>query len=324
MPNILFASNSVSHFPGTYIGATGWMFDSNRVPYAVRCPIATIASSPLLEVSQTDETWFHFRHGAGRWDSNEDAPLIEVVDPDGNRLVQISYWERSAEGYHMRVSIDGQSFTNSRDLPMLDEALRTYDLQVKTTGVQAEIRLYVNEIMVLEQVFAITAAPTIGYFWIGGNDTNQTSSTNYEQVYSELLVADGDTRNARLDLLRPTAAGAYDNWNGPLSSLSDDDPTTGMTTTLANQSQSSVLTPYTGANNISNIVQVTTAVRGINSPENLQHLIRMSGTDYLTANFAIPNTKAFQVTDWRINPATSQPWEATDLVNTEFGFKSIA
>lgn len=324
MPNILFASNSISHFPGSYIGAASWMFDSNRVPYGIRVPISTVLSSPKLKVSTTDETWFHFRHGAGTWSTTNDSQICEIVDTEGNRIVQVSFFNRSNEGYHLRSNIDGNSFSNSRSLPMLDGALRTYDIQVKMTALQAEIRLYVNEMLVESQIYPITSRPTIGFMWIGGAITLASNSAEHEHIYSEIIVADGDTRNARLDLLRPTAAGAYSNWDGPLSSLSDDDPTTGMTTTLPNQSQTAVLTPYTGANNISNIVQVTTAVRGINSPENLQHLIRMTGVDYLTPNFPVPDTKDFQITDWRLNPATSQAWEAADLANAEFGFRSIA
>lgn len=72
--------------------------------------------------------------------------------------------------------------------------------------------------------------------------------------FSEVIISDSDTRNARLDLLRPVSAGAYENFDGPLSSLADDDPTTGMTTTLPDQSQSTILSDYAGANNISNVV----------------------------------------------------------------------
>jgi hypothetical protein len=323
MPNILFASNSIGHFPGSELDSSEWSHDSDRVPYAIRMPLATISSSPPLEQSATDQTWFHWRHATSSVLSNESVPLFEVVNEAGERMCRVTYQSGSAIGYGIAGTIASQAFSNTRWSPFLTERMRTYDLMIEQTSVQCTIRLYVNEVLMCESVFSIGSPEAINAFWIGGV-VGQSNNPIYRSMYSEILVADADTRNARLDLLRPTAAGAYSNWQGLLSSLSDDDPTTGMTTTLANQNQSTVLTPYGGANNISNVVQVTTSVRGINSPENLQHLIRMSGVDYLTPNFAVPDSKGFQITDWRLNPATSQPWEASDLSGTEFGFRSIA
>lgn len=324
MPNILFASNSISHFPGSVIGSNSWAYDSKRVPYSIEVPISMVTSSPMIKESTTEETWFHFRVGNRIWYLSSDEPLCELVDISGSRILKLSFHNRTDYGWYMRTSMDGKTFNDSRYIPFLGSSLRTIDIQVKLGTLQAEFRVYVNELLLLERSFPYNQlnARKPRFMWIGGGngDGNALNATQY----SEIIVADGDTRNARLDLLRPVSAGAYRNWDGPLVSLSDDDPTTGMTTVSPNQSQTTNLTPYTGANNISNIVQVTTTVRGLNSPTKLRHLIRMSGVDYLSPDFDVPYTKEYQVTDWSQNPATSAPWAATDLVNTEFGFRSIA
>ena len=321
MPKILFASNSVSHFPGSIIGTDSWSFDSNRVPYSIRCPLATIASSPNFTPTTTDETWVHFRFGSNLWFVNNDEPIVEIVDISGNRILQLSMFNKAAEGYHLRYSINGTSNTISRAVPILASSLTTCDIKVGLSSVNASIEVFINEMRIFDVSFAISDHEKPRAIWLGGS---YGSGGSGQINYSEIIVADADTRNARLDLLRPVSAGAYGQWNGPLSSLSDDDPTTGMTTTVADQKQSTVLTPYTGANNISNIVQVTTSVRGLNSPTKLQHLLRMSAVDYFTSSFDVPYAKDFQVTDWQLNPATSLPWVAADLVGTEFGFKSVA
>lgn len=321
MPNILFASNSVSHFPGSLIGAPSWSFDSERVPYSIEVPLETPVSSPDIANSTTDEWWFHFTCGANLWYSNNEEPIIEINDESGGRIFALSYYDRTTEGFHSYLEIDGSSYLNTRYIPMANNQARTYDIQMKFTGLAAEVRVYVNEALIETMVVSVGSWKAPKNFFFGGALGNSGSGVQY---FSEIIVADGDTRNARLDLLRPTAVGAYGNWDGPVISLSDDDPTTGMTTTSPEQSQSTVLTPYTGANNISNIVQITTSVRGINSPANLQHLIRMSAVDYLTPSFAVPFNKEYQITDWRENPATSLPWAASDLVGAEFGFKSKA
>lgn len=324
MPNILFASNSVSHFPGAEVGGDPWAFDADRVPYSIEMPIATVASSPKIKETTTEETWFHFRVGSSYWYENADEPIAEIVDISGIRICKLSYYNRGTDGWILRSEMDGSSYTDKRYTPLLKNALRTIDIQIKLGVLQAEFRVYVNELLLLERSFPYNQANARKprYVWIGGAQANDIVTRTTQ--YSEMIVADADTRNARLDLLRPIAAGAYNGWDGPLVSLSDDDPTTGMTTLDPNDLQSTVLTPYTGANNISNIVQVTSTVRGINSPANLQHLIRMSGVDYLTSSFAIPFSKEYQVTDWNQNPGTTSPWSASDLASIEFGFKSIA
>jgi hypothetical protein len=280
--------------------------------------------SPEIPQSGTDEYWFHFRNGSDLWYINNDNPLIEVVDADGARIFQLSYHSRDTEGYHGRLFVDDTEYELARFLPKAANALRTYDVQLKFGGLSVEARVYVDEILILTQVYSAAGWNHPKYFRLGASRSINGGGGEEYQYFSEIIVADDDTRNARLDLLRPVAVGAYGNWQGPVISLSDDDPTTGMTTVSPEQNQSTILTPYTGVNNISNIVQVTTSVRGINSPTGLQHLIRMSGVDYLTPTFAVPFEKDYQITDWNENPATSLPWAATDLVNVEFGFKSKA
>lgn len=319
MPNILFASNSVSHFPGSLIGTADWSYDSNRVPYALEIPKETKVGSPEIPNSTTDEWWFHFRAGNTSWHVNENNPIAEITDDNGDRIFMLSFRNRTTEGYYSYLTVDGSSYTNVRYIPYPNNQARTYDIQLKFTALQAEIRVYVNEILLETMIYAIGSWKAPKNILFGGS-----WGASGLMYVSEIIIADGDTRNARLDLLRPVAVGAYGNWDGPVASLSDDDPTTGMTTTSPDQYQSTVLTPYTGANNISNIVQITTSVRGINSPTQLQHLIRMSAVDYLTTSFDVPFSKDYQITDWQENPATSLPWDASDLAAAEFGFKSIA
>jgi len=328
MPNILFASNSVSHFPGSVIGAPGWSFDSNRVPYSLEVVPAMKVSSPVItDPGAVNEWWFHFRAGAEDFYINNNEQFLELTTDDGISIYRISFYNRitSGEGFHFYLTADGSNYAEVRGfIPWGNNQLRTFDVQYKFTGVNLQVRCYCNELLLHTYDIPVASYFRPARMLLGGfiGTVNETVGRSY---YSEIIVADADTRNARMDLLRPTAVGAYGNWQGPVVSLADDDPTTGMTTTLPNQNQSTILTPYTGANNISNIVQVTTTVRGINAPENLRHLIRMSGVDYLSADtYAIPFEKAYQVTDWAQNPATSLPWTATDLVNVEFGFRSLA
>lgn len=324
MPNMLFASNSVSQFPGSFIGALTWSYDSNRVPYSIQVNPQLPVGSPNILQSTTDEYWFHFRNGSDEWNPNSDNAIIEINNTLGERIFQLVYSSRTTDGYRSRLVVDGTEYYAERYLPNAGNSVRTYDIQLKFTGIQVEARIYVDEILIITQTFAASSWEHPQNFILGASEGVNDDLTREYQYFSEIIVADADTRNARLDLLRPVAVGAYGNWEGPVASLSDDDPTTGITTVSPEQNQSTILTPYTGANNISNIIQITTSVRGINSPSGLQHLIRMSGVDYLTSTFTVPFSKDYQITDWSENPATSLPWQASDIENIEFGFKSIA
>ena len=314
MPNILFASNSISHFPGTIPKSEEWSFNSNRVPYSLGTPANTQVSSPKFPASGSGETWFHFRHGSAAWDEFADDMICRILDIEGKILLTFTLDDRFL--YRSVFNAGSQSVSKSLGTPWQAASMRTFDIKWACSDLVAEIAVYVNEMILFTHSLSVTARQYPRFLTLGGS--------KYEARFSEIIIADGDTRNARLDLLRPTAAGAYGNWNGQLSALADDDPTTGMTTTLPDQSQSTILTPYTGAYNISNVVQVTTTVRGINSPEHLEHFIRMSGIDYPSNSYQIPFEKNYQVTDWKTNPATSAPWDADDLTGTEFGFKSLA
>lgn len=320
MPDILFASNSISHFPGSEIRSDAWSFDADRVPYAMYTPPATVVTTPKFKPSTTEETWIHFRAGATSWYVNNNERMLEVTDEDGNRICLITCYDRNTNGYYMYYQDLDQNFTLYKWIPVANNQMRTFDLRIYHGAITMQFDFYVNEALLLTGSFSTANALVPRYARFGGVIGNNDTVGMH---FSEVIISDSDTRNARLDLLRPVAAGAYENFDGPLSSLADDDPTTGMTTTLQDQKQSTILSPYGGANNISNVVQVSTTVRGINSPDQLDHFIRMGGVDYPGAErFDVPFAKDYQVTDWKQNPATSAPWQATDLVGAEFGFES--
>ncbi len=233
--------------------------------------------------------------------------------------MRLTIQDDSGDGFRMYTSMDGTAITDRRELPIATNQSRTYDIQVLFDGLNFTCNVYMNELLLDSRTFAVSSMRHPRYVWFGGAEGFSGSG---QQFYSEIIVAVSDTRNSRLDLIRPSATGALSDWDGPLAALADDDPTTGMTTTAADQDLSAQVEAYTGATNISNVVQVTTSVRGINSPDELDHLIRLSAVDYRSPSFTVPFEKAFQVTDWNQNPATSLPWQASDLSSAEFGFTS--
>ena len=324
MPNILFASNNIAHWPGAVAGSVPGTFDPDRVPYSIALTNYEILNSPEFTPSTGNDTWFHFRFYAYDVDYNRADTFLQAYDPDGNLLFKI---KKNQAQHNLNANCtlyDGTtSIAEDASIDWTFNKMNSLDVRYTAHALGLELRLYVNSSLASTLLLASNpnnlTAPA--RFSIGTGFTDNLS--DYMAV-SEILVADGDTRNARLDLLRPTAAGAYEQWLGSLVALADDDPTTGMTTIAGNQRQTVTLTPYSGASNISNFVVVSQTTRGQNSPTKLKHTVRLSGVDYDSAEIPVGFPLQYNMTDFKINPATSLPWEGSDLSAIETGFVSVA
>jgi hypothetical protein len=324
MPKILFASNNIAHFPNSVAGSVVGTYAANRVPYAISLSNYEQVHSPVFPAAAGKETWFHFRTYFDSYNQYRSDRMFAAYDAKGNLLFQLHKKYNSSYNGPEVVLYDGATSTTlSSNLPLTYKKTNSVDIRYYQDDLNIIVELYINGS--LGRKVSFSANPN-GYgnpvrFSIGCGYTNDLED---RQCFSELIVADGDTRNARLDLLRPTAAGVYDNWNGNLNALADDDTTTGMTTITPGERQSVVLSAYGGASNISNVVTVSLTTRGQNSPTGIKHSIRMSGVDYDSANIPVSFPLQYNITDWQINPATSLPWEGSELAAIETGFVSVA
>ena len=324
MPNITFASNNLSHWPNAVAGSVADTYDANRVPYSIAMSNFEILNSPVFAAVAGDETWFHARIFPGNFGFGNEEMLIQAYQPDGTVLFNLKKIQNQYEAKFDVELYDGSS-TNQQNSTVNFTAgkLGFWDIRYKVTGLLIELDFFVNGALAASLAFA--SNPN-GYenpvsFSLGCPFTDSLGDI---QHYSEIIVADGDTRNARLDLLRPVAAGAYEEWIGSLVALADDDPTSGMTTIAAAKRQTVSLSAYSGAANISNFVIVSQTTRGQNSPTKIKHTIRLSTVDYDSADIPCAFALQYNLTDYLINPATSLPWVGSDLSAIETGFMSVA
>ena len=325
MPKILFASNNIAHWPTAVAGSVSGTFDSSRVPYSIAMSNNETLNSPQFIPSQGEETWFHFRIYNSGDASRYDSPILfRCYDIYGNTLVTLRKQDDTPEYGIVGFAYDGNtSLTDTSSILLTNNKIGFLDIKYTVTPLKIELKVYVNGALGLTILLNSNpnnyVAPVT--FSLG---CAFTSSLSDIQHISEIIVADGDTRNARLNLLRPISAGAYEQWNGALASLADDDPTTGMTTIAPDQRQTVQLSAYTGATNISNFVIVSQTTRGQNSPTGLRHMIRLSGVDYNSPLIPVDYPLQYNITDFELNPATSLPWEGSDLSLIETGFLSVA
>lgn len=324
MPSILFSSNNVSHWPLSRASTQAGTFDSTRVPYSIELQWQESIASPAFPEVAGNVTWIHCRTWMDTNDADDRLHMMRVFDANQNKLCEV-YKFNNANSYTLglRAYENGNVVTTEASFPVNIGVMNQIDVKITVTATTVEASLYVNGGLAAIANHALNDAnftkPT--HFNLGA----AFASSSGKHYFSEILVSDSDTRNARMSLLRPTAAGGETDWVGAAVELADDDPTSGMTTTLANQRQTLDLTAYTGASNISSLVVATQTIAGANGPQNLRHTVRMSAVNYDgPSDIPLAAVLQYDITDFQINPATSLPWVADDLATLEIGFISKA
>jgi len=323
MTNIVFASNNLVHWPLSEASTQAGSFDATRVPYAIvvnnQQNVGSIAFAPVAG----NVSWTHFRLWFdNNWSGGnpEDYFLLKGFDTNANLLFDLTKYPNSSKDGRTtgKVYHGGGNVSGTQAFPFNEDKMNSVDVRYENDGAKVNMQLYANGALALElEWVGVVAFGQVTSIQIGAAFTN----TGAQQWMSEIIVADNDTRNARLNLLRPTAVGGETDWVGIATDLADNDPTSGMTAITAEQRQTVDLSAYTGAGNLSALVVSTVALAGANAPQNIRHTVRMSTVNYDgPADIPLSETLRYGLTDFQINPATSLPWTSADLVGLEMGF----
>lgn len=322
MPNYLFASNNVAHFSTALINTEAGRFDATRVPYGFSAQLNDEITSPFFEKTSTDVTWVHFRQYHEVTYSNINGEIFAALDDNGNEIVQINKITKGGQAGRLTISDGVSTIDTLINEGYPDNVMVTYDIKIEIIFTNMLVEVYRNNVLIgslnLQVNQSNITAPSRIRF------KNYAQFSGHQFVFSEVIVSDSDTRNARLSFVRPIALGAYNEWAGSVTDLTDDDNTTAMTTRDPEQSVSLDLDTYNGASAISGIVTSSLTTLGQNAPSGIAHLMRLSGVDYEGTVFNPTDGLDSQVQSWDINPATSAPWTAADIAALEYGFRSKA
>lgn len=324
MPNFLFASNNVSHFPAAQIHTDQNMYDSNRVPYGISFDNGTIQASCLpFPRTTTNETWIHFRYGVGTTTYNINGDLFFMRDSSTQTDVLRIQKTNNTLPFGNLIINDGVSTQSaSIQAPLSSNVNISIDIRFELSLSEMKATMYINSTQVALVSLQVNQGKVLHPDIIRLCGSGRYS-THYP-TFSEIIVADGDTRNMRLNMLRPTLPGAYNDWEGSILSLVDDDTTSGILSSTPGDKISYSLNEYTGSSVISGVVSVSTGSHGLNGPANLKHFLRKSAVDYKSLDQPVGDSLSTQVVNWTINPATSLPWTIDDLSDIEFGLESVA
>lgn len=242
------------------------------------------------------------------------------LTPDGN-----AHWRLT------KTSAAGTTTTlvsaSSASIP--HEVLTRLDVFVNY-AVSGRFQLYVGGTLVLDYsgdltTDSATALDGIGFGCMNGN-TGVTGFT----YWSEIIVADSDTRGMALASLTPLATGNTAAWTGAVTDINEvtlSDTTTASTVT-ASQLEEFTVTPASTIGSTTGVLAVVVSARaakGATGPQNLQAAVRTGGADFVSSNLPIAATLGVVQGVFTTNPNTSGTWAGSDLTAAGFniGLKSI-
>lgn len=326
MTKIVFISNNISHWAGAQTELDGNHYDNTRVPYAIELKQGIFTGSLDFTPVTGDVSWTHFRifcepdNSYGRADA-----MISAYDENGNILFR-AYKPPNSPSFNMKVRLyyDGTSYDEvTMGSPLINSAVCVVDFKWTATASSLELKMYVNsgQVISISKGSNTDSRTGVASFTLGAPYTNDNPNGTFQ--YSEIMVADGDTRNARMSMLRPDGTGNHNNWIGASVALADDDATTGITTRLSEQRQSMDMGAYAGTENISKLVVTSLANAGANAPQNMRHSLRLEGVDYDSpSDILMTESTKYYMTEFDDNPLLSAPWVAAAMADLEMGFIS--
>lgn len=294
-------------------------FNSERVEGAFEFPNQTTLSVP--HPVGAAEVWYHFRY-AHVWTNSSlgNATVFEVRDANSNIIATMS----TVASQSLRTSAVGVTTANSGSQAISAGTAYSIDVQV-IVNTTITVRWYINgalyaDLSVLNNTGTIRGVPA---------SVTMRSNDQYITTYfSEIIIANEDTRGMRVREMRPKAFGIFQEWDGVIANLRDNDLATGISVDEANRRVSFGITNVENVapgDVINRVVAQTFAQRGESGLSQFNHFFRHRDgtvTDGAAQNLSVLGN--FFVEEFPINPKTGLAWQPEDFRSLQSGIRSRA
>ena len=301
-------------------------------------PLTRYYSSQAWDAASSD-FWFHAAFGSlGAQDANTaNQPMVWFADASGtDRLFirgtgtagQFKISKRSAAGVFTDLATGTASAFPPSELGMRPIFLDVH-VEYSTTG---RVRVYLNGTLVADtgaSVDVTTDAATALARVSVCSLVKQASGNTHG--WSELLVADVDTRGAALWTIAPAASGTTQLWTpntvGNINETGINDGTWVATPTAGQKSGWTVSTTVpTGSWSVLAIIQDARVSAGLSGPLHFEWYYRSAaGTDYTTGSETPVTAFANFQHVWNTDPATGIAWTtAAFAAGMNLGIASLA
>jgi hypothetical protein len=314
-----FAGNTLAAFSRTLITTVedttaGW-FDSAFVPNGII--VLQTGGGVLIaryNANATGSSWLHFEHRAGAsvgsntWVQLFNSAGVAVFRLQASGTIQAQYW-------------NGSSWVNTGTAFSLPDPLNRYDLQF-TPGTGGSFAFYTAGTLVASgsgfTVSGVTSDVREARFasWFGGGNN----------VFSQVLAADFDTRDSRYRMPTINANGALTDGTGGFADISETvlDDSTSIKLTAAAQRKSFTKTSITvPAGYRIGAMAVNARARVSGSITNGQAFTRVGSTNYDSANLGFNGGFEPRGNLWETNPATAADWTQSEFNAAEIGIEAV-
>jgi hypothetical protein len=263
-------------------------------------------------------TWYHFRMATGEFGGLASGSPVRVIDANSNILAQLEV----VNGTQFRISARGTTTASSGYVTLGLDTPYSIDIQV-IVGATTTVRWYINAALYGEQ----TVTTGAGFDVARGMNVSHSASVG-EFYFSEIIIADEDTRGMRVRELRPTSFGIFQEWDGSITALRDADLATGISTNTADRRVSfgvSNLQFIQPGDVINRVVAQSYAQKGETGLSKFNHFFRYrdttteDGVDQVLSTFG-----DYYLEEFPLNPQTGLAWDPDDFRSLQTGVRSRA
>ena len=245
-----------------------------------------------------------------------DGATCRLVVRDTGTAGTWAVYKRNAAGTYTQL---GSNFTTG-----LSSAVTAFDIHV-VYGTSGSVTIYLAG----AQVFSFSgdtttdSATTLSSVELAGI---ATGSNNV--IWSEVFVADSDTRGSGLWLMNSSTAGNAQTWSGTPSNVNEQ--VTADTTYIAAASAGLIeefktggIALPTGSWGVAAVKMIARALVGTSGPQHVEYVTRVGSTDYVGGSWAPPvGSFATDTQNYMqaLNPGTGVAWTTGDLTATTFNY----
>ncbi len=188
-------------------------------------------------------------------------------------------------------------------------------------AVSGQILIYMNGLPLFSYSGDVTTDSVTSLCHVGTGVCGSTTAW-----FSEMIVADVDTRNFSLQTLAPVANGNTHNWDtgspaaANVNEITLDDTTLDGSTTAGQIDQYTIPAPVSGSLSIMAVGISARMTKGTTGPSKMDLGVRSSGADYWSSDLTLITAWGNYQNWWSTDPATSAAWTG---LPTNIGLKSV-
>lgn len=291
----------------------------------------------------TADCWLHVRFAGEGSNTNGSVVqnLVQVRDVNGDimaALVDDGRTLDTAWGVNVRYasSSGGGLTTGTEAFPLADLEFQDWDIRVQvTTSTNADDTMTVSFYRNGQLRFTTSVVDAGGWAYPGQillrERNGQTNSNMDNTYYQDVIASDGiPTVGMELAVLVPSAVGNYNDFDNDYTNIDDNgyDASSVISTVVTGDRESWVFSTPTfdlGDKVIYAVVLDTVAQTDLAAIiSDFQPFLRISATDYAGANLGANNINPDSyITIYTQNPATTNPWQQSELTGLEAGILSV-